>query len=441
MELSNATLVERPAVRAGGAVLGDLRRWSLMATLIVGAMVPWYTLRLFPVLAIGSAKINLLDVLVACSVLLAAPAIVERLRRGERELLWVCAFVVYMIVPFVIGLRDPDGVFYAVRESRALAFYALALVFAAGGYGPREFRDFAAAYAAGTVAAAVAVFAHVMWRAPLPGYPAMIASTPSDQAGVIARYLDWTVPVVAFTLSLGGVLTASSWRARLAWGGSLLCIVWYLVAMHERTAQGTALGVAIVLLALPQMGGLTVRRIALLALMLGVLVALGMGAIPGPRWIREPARNMLTYWSHIPNDSSIESRLKELRAAFPRFAQRPILGGGLGGIVNDVSPDFAGAGGPWRYVASGYGFLLVKTGFVGLFLYVAMVVVALRRGWPLLRVGRPGKEWPRAVFGVVGLGALLVLNLSHPAVDIPEGAIAFSLFFGMLVSGAQSGSS
>ena len=78
--------------------------------------------------------------------------------------------------------------------------------------------------------------------------------------------------------------------------------------------------------------------------------------------------------------------------------------------------------------------MLVKTGLIGFTLYLGMVATALRRGWRRLQQQGRHEVWPDVVVALVGLGALLVFNLLYPTVDTPEGAIAFSLFYGMLVS-------
>jgi len=433
MQLTGALGASRPTPRTLEGWGAEARRWALLAVLIVGAMIPWYTLSLVPLLTVGTAKVNLLDTLVACAVLLSGPVVVTALRRGEWEILSVFLFLAYMTVAFALGLaRDPHARFFAVRESRGLAFYALAAVFAVGGYATRDFHRFAVAYVVGTVVAVVAVFAHVVWHAPLPGYPAMIASTPSAQADVIARYLEWTVPVVAFTICLAGVLSRTPLRTRAAWAVGLCCIVWYLIAMHERTAEGVALAVAVTLGVLPSLGGLTWRRVAIMIAMLAFVI--GLGVVPGPHWIHYPAERMLGYWGQLArDDGSVRVRINELESALPRFLQSPVLGQGLGTVVADEPPDFH-TGEPWRYIAPGYGYLLVKTGLIGLVLYLGMVGLALRRAWRYDRAGREAEGWPRWTIATVGMGALLALNLADPSVDTAEGAIAFSLFFGMLVA-------
>ncbi len=214
---------------------------------MVGAMIPWYALQLFPLFTVGTAKVNLLDALAACAVLLAFPAIVRSLRDGDREVLLVCSFIAYMVIPFTIGLHDPGGQFKAIREARAIAFYALALAFVTGRYQPVDFRKFGAAYVAGTTIAVTAVFLHVFTHVALPGYPA------GAVRGV--RYLEWTVPVVGFVLSLAGALTARSRAAQLPWIGSSIFIAWYALATAERFIQFLTVSIAVILPSLPVFGG------------------------------------------------------------------------------------------------------------------------------------------------------------------------------------------
>jgi len=91
-------------------------------------------------------------------------------------------------------------------------------------------------------------------------------------------------------------------------------------------------------------------------------------------------------------------------------------------------------------IASGYGFLLIKTVVLGRLLYLTMAASVVRAGWAQSRAGRDDAAWPGARVGIVGIAALLVLNLTHTVVDIPEGAIAFSLFFGMIMAGVNGSS-
>src|SRR5690348_13278860 len=108
------------------------RRWSLVAVVALGAALPWYSLRLAPVLTVGNAKVNLLDALVMVAVLLAVPQIVRSICRRDPPILWTCAFMLGTVIPSIIGVRDPQASFFAIRGARGLAFYAITLAFAAG---------------------------------------------------------------------------------------------------------------------------------------------------------------------------------------------------------------------------------------------------------------------------------------------------------------------
>jgi hypothetical protein len=70
---------------------------------------------------------------------------------------------------------------------------------------------------------------------------------------------------------------------------------------------------------------------------------------------------------------------------------------------------------------------------VGLFLFVGMVATAIRAGWRNACLS-PKREWPAAAVGVAGIITLVALNVLYPAVDTPEGVIAFSLFYGMTMA-------
>lgn len=410
-----------------------LRSW-LTATAALVAAVPWYTLHLFPVLTIGSAKINVLDIGVAGAVCLALPAVVAGVRAGRPVLLCVCAFVGYMIIPFVHGLGAPQSAFFAIRESRALLFYLLALVFAAGNLRPADYRVFARAYVGGCLLAVVAVFAHVRWMLPIPGYPDVTWSAVSlysaGSAGLV--YVEWTVLVVAFFLSMVGALTTSGRVSLLGWTLAMLAIAWYVFATAERFIQVLVILTAAIPLWTPMFRGIRLRRVAAAAAVLTVIVGVGVSAVAGPYWILHPARTSLSRWSNLLKDDSLSFRLREAVAGFPRFAQHPVTGLGLGSLI--LLEDPHNPGHPWPYASSGYVFLLYKTGLVGLALYLTMAGLAITGALrhPSIFVFR--EPWPAGLIGFIGLALLLILNVLYPSVDTPEGAIAFSLFYGMIAS-------
>jgi hypothetical protein len=411
----------------------DATRWCLTALLLTNAMVPWYALRLLPVVTVGTAKVNLLDVLAACCVLLALPTLVRGVLDGPRELLWVCAFLGYLVIPLAAGLRDHEATFFAVREARALAFYALALVFATGGYGPGEFRGFTIAYVVGTVIAGIAVVAHVHWYTPLPGFPAMVV--PPSQWGAFTyyqvRYLEWTVPLVAFTLSLAGLLGAST-SPRIGWAFAALIVGWYILASAERFTQMLASAVTVAVILLWARRTTPRRGAALAGVILACAAVLGLGAVAGPAPVRDLTAATFHRWSEWASDRSLAFRVEELRGGLARWTGHPVFGIGLGGLV--IHNDPANQHLPWRYVSSGYAFLLIKTGVIGLAVYLGMVAAVLRRGWRSLRAARTPEDADIVLVGILGLGLLLALNTLYTAVDTPEGVIAFSLFSGMLLS-------
>ncbi|HLW47017.1 MAG TPA: hypothetical protein VKW09_04540 [bacterium] len=380
---------------------------------------------MYPLLSLQGAKINLEDALAAAAVLTAAPLIVRAVYQGRRELLWVGAFVAYMAVPFVAGLRDPGGTFLAVRELRPLSFYLLALAYTCAGFRGNDFRRLAGVYVFFTCVAAVAVFLQLSGVIELPGNRPV--------APFVARYLEWSVPVVAFTVALGGALADETPVARLAWAAALPVLIWYIIAMQERTAEGLALGLSVLVLTFVPSGGAVALRAALLAVVLTAVYGYGAGVLPGPSWIVAPIKQMMGHWSRAATDGSMLQRISEFQSGIPRFLHDPLFGVGLGGVTATAPPD-NGPGGPWRYMSTGYGFLLVKTGVVGLALYTWIVVMPLVTGFQRLREIAGSRPWPRFKIAVTGLTALAVLNVLHPAVVTEEGAILFSFFFGMIMS-------
>jgi hypothetical protein len=212
--------------------------------------------------------------------------------------------------------------------------------------------------------------------------------------------------------------------------------MWYLVAMQERTTQGLAVLIAIVLPLFRPFGTPSGRRFAVYAALAALVFVYAAGILQRPAWIALPVRQMIGHWSRADTDTSMLQRVVEFRSALPRLGHDPWFGVGLGGVTDAVPPD-NGPGGPWRYMSTGYGFLLIKTGLIGLALFVwiaaAMLVAAFRRSRDL----GADHVWPRFEIAAAGLLALLALNLLHPAVATEEGAIAFGLFYGMIMTPAR----
>ncbi len=173
------------------------------------------------------------------------------------------------------------------------------------------------------------------------------------------------------------------------------------------------------------------QRLAVVGAMLAAVGVLGFQHAVGLSWASNFVRSSLEHWSAWRTDGLLSFRIQEVLASLP-VARHPLVREGLGGIIPITNPDHPGE--PVRTISSGYGFLLVKTGLIGLLLYLGMALTALRRARQQHPVGNHPTVWPGASIGAAGIVILLAFNLLHTIADIPEGAIAFSLFFGMIVT-------
>jgi len=438
-----------PLTTRSCAVLRQWRRWSLAVTVLVAAMVPWYTLREFPILTIGSAKVNPLDALVACTALFALPCVVRGLLTRLPLAFWIGGFMVSVAVSFMIGLSTADSTFFALREARALAFFAVALAFVTGDFEADDFRWFARAYAIGATIAAVAVFAHVHWRTPLPGYGNIILyqianialSQPGLARGMMSvQYLVWAVPVVSLMLILIEMVRAKSYLERISWALACIVIVWYILATAERFLQVVALVVAVGVPLLSFRARERMRGFAAVAVVLTIVGLLAVAGLQHASWVGPWVRYTVLRWSGTLSDESLTYRVRELTAGLPLMARDPLFGQGLGGVIPIPGPGqpVTSSNPQWHYISSGYGFLLLRTGMLGFGLFVGTVVTALRLGWRRLRVvDIPQSLWSTTAVGVAGVTVLLVLNLLDPVVDVPEDVIALGMFLGMTVASSR----
>jgi hypothetical protein len=409
-----------------------VRRWSLTAVVVVSAAVPWYTLRLFPVLTVHGAAINGLDVLVAVAVASALPLIVRDLRSKRDSSLVVAVFLVYMLVPLGVGIWSGHR-FFAIREFRPLAFYALALVFVAGNHTVSDYRLWTWSYVAAATLTAAAVFAHLRWLVPLPGYPATISAPVDFRNEFRVEYLDWTVPVTALALALGSLLVARRRWAAILSAGAVCVLVWYILATTERFMQVVSAAMFLIVTLVLAPG---TRRSVRLAEVGAVLVvgAVGLHGIREP-WFDNLFTTVARRWLLWHADGSLGSRLREVQAGFAglkvHFVRSLLLGKGLGAVTSVTL--FPGQ--PkvlWPYFSSGYALVFFHTGLVGLCLYLGMAAKAMMAaGASAGKAVRDG-AWPAHAFGMIGLTGLLLVNVLYPAADVSEGAVAFSLFYGML---------
>jgi hypothetical protein len=88
---------------------------------------------------------------------------------------------------------------------------------------------------------------------------------------------------------------------------------------------------------------------------------------------------------NVGEDLSYAGRMAEMQSILAIVKQHPVLGGGMGSEVSYYDPAFPHVFGTVAYVDNGWGFILLKMGLTGLFVFVAMLWSFLRfaaRGWP-----------------------------------------------------------
>jgi len=214
---------------------------------------------------------------------------------------------------------------------------------------------------------------------------------------------------------------------RVFWGVASLAALLIPLLSARRTAQGGML-LAIVALALLLPRG---RRVpALLAMVVAVpltLVALGQRSAGTPGGLLE--RVLIDVRSDPLSDPRM-TRFHELRTAWQTLRDSPVLGLGPGGRFKVADPTgLEYHGGYYDYVHSGFGHVLLKTGFVGLALFCAMLAAWARLVitlWP--RIQGP----PRAL--AVASMAAMAASLPNLFVGAPVTEMRTMLLMGLLMA-------
>jgi hypothetical protein len=477
-------------------------RYAVLALILTGAFAPWYLLRQFPIFSMCVGRFNLLDVLFTGTLCLTFASLLHVMIRRP-QLLPLSALVVFMLIPLMIGLAAGNG-FSAVREFRPFMFYLLTPVLIAAGFQANDYRVLANVYVIGTTLAVLAVFAHIMWLFPLPGYRVALAGA-ANFGGARVFYLDWTVPVVALLLGSAGLLTEQRNGRTVLYACAILAILWYMLAMGERFVQFIGVIVLALMVALPQPRRRVFHRLRIPIVFGCFLVLVSIGSLAHVAWLRGPLVNTISRWREVQVDDSFAFRVREVLAGLRNFALsggargvqsgpsrisgswksviariflaagtlcRPLstgpkalatnvtglphaaqaastmvqpisappthgmtallFGEGLGEAIL-VSPSPHAAPNVWHYFSSGYALLLFHGGMVALVLYLTAAGWGLSLALKAIRA-RGDAAWPVATIGAAGTITILLLNILYPAVDVPEGAIAFSLFYAMTLS-------
>jgi hypothetical protein len=192
-------------------------------------------------------------------------------------------------------------------------------------------------------------------------------------------------PLTFFAGAIGALLfvkllSEQQWKKRIVMGASLLLCVLAILLMGARFVAGSLAGTALILLILRQRNHRLLMGLATLAL---VAMAVGFalsrlpelieqGGLPGEIAGRFSPLN-------IGEDLSYAGRMAEMQSILAIVGQHPMFGDGMGSEVNYYAPESPGVFGTAAYVDNGWGFILLKMGLTGLFVFVALL-------WSFLRV-------------------------------------------------------
>lgn len=394
--------------------------WIICAIAFIAGGVPWYTLRMLPLLTIGSAKVNVLDVLVGLATLLGA---IRALRpwRGMTTLAWLSvAFSGYMLLRLIVSLPRPEDAFYAIRELRPLTFYLLAVPLAVFAFTLHEYQRFLSFWLTGTGFGIMLSLLHACQGVPIPGY----ALDAAFAIGSRVQYLEWTSLPIAAVIATEGMLTRSGVWRKVLFALVLLGLIWFNLVLASRAVQLVTV-LAVIAVGLALRGDARLKAITLGGLTItAALTFASWGTVP---CVGAALTTTTKRWSEVGIDRSLAVRVEEITGGLQVVPDAPIFGIGLG--TSTPVPLDADPSGMARNIASGYAFLLFKTGIVGLTLYLAILWTAARNAWRSARLLHPGSvghtlSWTT----LIGIFVLVLFNLVHRVAGIPEGAIALALF-------------
>ena len=183
------------------------------------------------------------------------------------------------------------------------------------------------------------------------------------------------------------VESIEKWEHKFGYG--LLAIMGLLtpVLTSRRTAQsGVFLALALLFFLLPRG-----RRTPIL-IVLALIIPLAVGSL-ALRSIDSKASLLEKVLLDVKTDKNADPRLDryyELRVAWQTVREEPFFGVGLNGSFKVSSPvGLYYHGGVYDYVHSGFGHILLKTGFVGLFIFLGIFVTYIWQviiGWKFVLV-------------------------------------------------------
>jgi len=173
-----------------------------------------------------------------------------------------------------------------------------------------------------------------------------------------------------------------SWEKRFGYGILALMGMLTPVLTSRRTAQAGVLLAMILLFFLLPRGR---RSPLLIVFALIVPLALGSLALRSVDSTKPFLEKILIDVKTDPNSDPRESRFYELETAWKTVQEEPFFGVGPSGSFKVTSPvGLYYHNGIYDYVHSGFGHVLLKSGFVGLFIFISIFttfILHVKRGW------------------------------------------------------------
>lgn len=175
------------------------------------------------------------------------------------------------------------------------------------------------------------------------------------------------------------LLQEQRFRNRIRYAAAFAVCVLAIVLMGARFVAGSLAATAIVFAAMRWRK----KRLAVLVpglALLGVAIPFGVHAferlIEDPEVIGEIAFRFSPF--QLDSDGSYIGRAAQWQAVVDITRQHPILGGGMGAEVSFVASDLPKISGGGVYIDNGWGFILLKMGFVGLSAFLFLIGSFLR---------------------------------------------------------------
>lgn len=189
------------------------------------------------------------------------------------------------------------------------------------------------------------------------------------QQGILANPNELAVNIaINFPLCIAFLLTAKKGTAKLLWGGSLLFMLWGVVATYSRS--GLIAMVVTIAICVWEFGVRGRRPLLLAAAFVMSLIAVGV-LVGTPHYLTRIESMVLGNIEGSGDHGSLEARTELLKDSLRLMVTHPVLGIGPG--------NFSSYTGTWRVAHNTYTELGAETGIPGLLLFSAMLVLSLRK--------------------------------------------------------------